>query len=214
MQKISFHTTSWTVSKMILGDTGSEKLEAPGEMIVKFFGDTERCRSVYMNEDFIERTFTEANPVNNNADNCPSFSIPPIEDSYEEGIFGESNQSDELLAEAAKVVLDSGIATISIIQKNLRIGYARSARLLDFLEEKGVVSEFDGSRPRKILMTRKQVASLFPNDSSCDEKTEPQQQTTQENTSVAELPEEKCHPKSKRKKNVIENIIAWFKGED
>ena len=230
MQKISFHTTSWTISKMILGETGAEKLDAPGEMMVKLFGDTEKCNSVYMNEEFIERIFTETNSVNNDVSISSSSLIQPKENSHEGELFGEDDHDDELLAEAAKVVLDSGVASIAMIQRKVRIGYARSARLVDLLEEKGVVGEFDGSRPRKILMTKKQVASLFSNDLLWNEKNEQQQQTMQDSisseklneqqqqtmqdsVSSEKLSEKKFSPKAKHK-NIITDIIAWFKGED
>ena len=77
------------------------------------------------------------------------------------GVFGEGKQEDELLGEAVRIVLDSGQASISMIQRKLRVGYARAARLVDMMEEQGYVSGFDGSKPRKVLIKRAQWEALF-----------------------------------------------------
>ena len=77
------------------------------------------------------------------------------------GVFGEGKQEDELLGEAVRIVLDSGQASISMIQRKLRVGYARAARLVDMMEEEGYVSGFDGSKPRKVLIKRAQWEQIF-----------------------------------------------------
>ena len=77
------------------------------------------------------------------------------------GVFGEGKQEDELLGEAVRIVLDSGQASISMIQRKLRVGYARAARLVDMMEEQGYVSGFDGSKPRKVLIKRSQWEAIF-----------------------------------------------------
>ena len=74
---------------------------------------------------------------------------------------GFGRQEDELLGEAVRIVLDSGQASISMIQRRLRVGYARAARLVDIMEQHGYVSGFDGSKPRKLLITRSQYEQVF-----------------------------------------------------
>ncbi len=66
---------------------------------------------------------------------------------------GNGKQEDELLPEAVKIVLESGQASISMIQRRLRVGYARAARLIDIMEQHKIVSGFDGSKPRKLLIS-------------------------------------------------------------
>ena len=66
---------------------------------------------------------------------------------------GNGKQEDELLDDAVKIVLESGQASISMIQRRLRVGYARAARLIDIMEQMKVVSGFDGSKPRKLLIS-------------------------------------------------------------
>ena len=77
------------------------------------------------------------------------------------GVFGEGKQEDELLGEALRVVLESGQASISMIQRRLRVGYARAARLIDMMEQSGYVSGFDGSKPRRVLIKRSEFEALF-----------------------------------------------------
>ena len=63
---------------------------------------------------------------------------------------------DELLSAAVDVVLETGQASVSMLQRRLKLGYARAARLMDQMEEKGVVGPFEGSKPRQLLITRAQ----------------------------------------------------------
>ena len=63
---------------------------------------------------------------------------------------------DELLEQAIAVVVEAGLASTSLLQRRLKVGYARAARLVDEMEEKGIVGPFEGSKPRKVLMTKDQ----------------------------------------------------------
>ncbi len=68
----------------------------------------------------------------------------------------QSNDYDELLTQAVDVIFDTGQASVSMLQRRLRLGYARAARLIDQMEELGVVGPFEGSKPRQILITKQQ----------------------------------------------------------
>jgi S-DNA-T family DNA segregation ATPase FtsK/SpoIIIE len=68
---------------------------------------------------------------------------------------------DELFYQAAKVFLENGQASVSLLQRKLRIGYTRAARLMDLLEEKGVVGPFEGSKPREVLLSWSQFEQKF-----------------------------------------------------
>ena len=63
---------------------------------------------------------------------------------------------DELLSAAVDVVLETGQASVSMLQRRLKLGYSRAARLVDQMEERGIVGPFEGSKPRKVLMTKDQ----------------------------------------------------------
>lgn len=66
----------------------------------------------------------------------------------------EIKSKDELFYDAIKIILENGVASTSIVQRNLRIGYNRAARLIEQLEESGIISQRDGSKPRKVLVTQ------------------------------------------------------------
>lgn len=78
-----------------------------------------------------------------------------------EGNIKEEEKNDPLLPEAVELILQTGHASISLIQRRFRVGYARAARLVDDLERMGVVGKFEGSKPRKVLMNMEQAAVLL-----------------------------------------------------
>jgi S-DNA-T family DNA segregation ATPase FtsK/SpoIIIE len=67
---------------------------------------------------------------------------------------------DELLPAAVDVVLETGQASVSMLQRRLKLGYSRAARLVDQMEERGIVGPFEGSKPRQVLITRAQWQEL------------------------------------------------------
>jgi len=69
--------------------------------------------------------------------------------------------SDELFADAVDLVLQEGQASISLLQRKLKIGYARAARIIDSMEDRNIIGGFEGSKPRKVLITKDEVGSLF-----------------------------------------------------
>lgn len=79
----------------------------------------------------------------------------------EEGEGTVPEEEDELLPQAARVVVEAGQASVSLLQRRLRIGYARAARLIDALEQKGIVGGYEGSKPRAVLINMEQYRRLF-----------------------------------------------------
>ena len=68
----------------------------------------------------------------------------------------ESSDGDEMLPAAVDVILETGQASVSMLQRRLKLGYARAARIIDQMEERGIVGEYAGSKPRQVLITRQQ----------------------------------------------------------
>jgi len=66
----------------------------------------------------------------------------------------DGGQKDELYEEAVRVVMESNQASVSILQRRLRLGYTRAARIIDMMEQEGLVGPYEGSKPRKILVDR------------------------------------------------------------
>ena len=72
----------------------------------------------------------------------------------------EELDGDEMLPAAVDVILETGQASVSMLQRRLKLGYARAARIVDEMEEKGIVGPFQGSKPRAILITKEQWAQM------------------------------------------------------
>ncbi len=78
----------------------------------------------------------------------------------------EEQESDELLPAAVEVILETGQASTSMLQRRLKLGYSRAARLVDQLEERGYVGPFEGSKPRQLLITREKWQEMKMSGSS------------------------------------------------
>ena len=78
-----------------------------------------------------------------------------------------AEDGDELLPAAVEVVLETGQASVSMLQRRLKLGYSRAARLVDQMEERGIVGPFEGSKPRQLLITKEQVAGAANGKGRC-----------------------------------------------
>lgn len=150
--RISFAVSSQADSRTILDMGGAEKLLGRGDMLFYPVGESKPIR--------IQGAFISEDEINNLVEYLKSQCIVQ----YEEKIVGEinnnfklsSSDSDELLPSAIEIVVDEGQASISLLQRRLRIGYARAARIIDEMEERGVVGGYEGSKPRKVLITKEE----------------------------------------------------------
>lgn len=163
--RIAFAVSSAIDSRVIMDASGAEKLLGRGDMLfhANGAGKPVRIQGSFVSDDEVERV----------TDFFLQQQTPPVfDDQVLDGIensaapagaqaHGEGKQEDELLPEAVKIVLESGQASISMIQRRLRVGYARAARLIDIMEQKHIVSGFDGSKPRKLLIDQAQYAQMF-----------------------------------------------------
>lgn len=158
--RISFAVSSQTDSRTILDMGGAEKLLGKGDMLFFPVGAPKpiRVQGAYLSDSDVEALVKylkeQAQPVYDEQ----VLKAPPAEgkkavaDEYE----------DELLPQAVKIFIESGTASISLLQRRLHIGYARAARLVDIMEQKGIVGGFEGSKPRAILMSMEQYRQTFP----------------------------------------------------
>jgi DNA segregation ATPase FtsK/SpoIIIE, S-DNA-T family len=149
--RIAFAVASQIDSRTILDMSGAEKLLGNGDMlfITSEFQKPKRIQGAYIGEkevkkvvDFFKKQ-TGAVIYNDEIVEKPknNMSIPG---------FSGDNDGDELLAEAEDVVRQAGKASASLLQRRLRVGYARAARLLDLLEDRGIIGPGDGAKPREV----------------------------------------------------------------
>ena len=170
--RIAFAVASSMESRIILDTTGAEKLVGKGDMLYFPLGDAKptRVQGCFITPEEIDRVVSfvknaagEAHydqdviekiqqAVDAKADKG-SKSAPA--DSAQDG-----EEVDELLSAAVEVVLETGQASVSMLQRRLKLGYSRAARLVDQMEERGYVGPFEGSKPRQLLITKEKWQEL------------------------------------------------------
>ncbi len=155
--RIAFSVSSLTDSRTILDSAGAEKLLGRGDMLYSSpqVSKPKRLQGAFCSDDDIERVVSY---LRERAE--PDYEEEVTEKGNSLGLGGlamanESNEDeDELLPEARELVIEAGKASASYLQRRLRIGYARAARLLDELEQKGIIGPADGSKPREVLIKK------------------------------------------------------------
>jgi S-DNA-T family DNA segregation ATPase FtsK/SpoIIIE len=150
--RIAFAVSSQTDSRVILDVNGAETLLGMGDMLFKPLGSShlQRVQGAYITEEEIAML---VNHWRHQAE--PEFREELLR-RPQDAKRGEDDafdpDSDELLADAAQLVIETGSASVSMLQRRLRVGYTRAGRLIDMLERRGVVGPWEGSKPRQILV--------------------------------------------------------------
>jgi len=168
--RIAFSVASAMESRIILDTQGAEKLVGKGDMLYAPIGNgkPKRVQGCFVTDAEVEAvaTHVKENFVTSydqdvmeeierkaiQTGNKPAASEP--EPSSDELV------GDEMLPAAVDVILETGQASVSMLQRRLKLGYARAARIVDEMEEKGIVGPFQGSKPREILITKEQWAAM------------------------------------------------------
>ena len=157
--RISFAVSSGIDSRTILDQTGAEKLLGRGDMLYYPIGENKpiRVQGAFISEEEVEKV---VNFIKNEEEEnkYEESIIEHIEsESKDSGKLSEGNDGDELINEAIKIVVEYNQASTSFLQRKLRIGFNRASRIMDELEERGIISEKDGSRPRQILVSKEEL---------------------------------------------------------
>jgi S-DNA-T family DNA segregation ATPase FtsK/SpoIIIE len=153
--RIAFAVSSQTDSRVILDQGGAESLLGQGDMLFRGAGSSklQRIQGAFITEEEIAR-------ITNHwaRQGEPEFEAELLEtpeEVVEEGREGDFDpDSDDLLDEAIRLVVQTETASVSMIQRRLRVGYTRAGRLIDMLERRGVISGYEGSKPRQVLITQ------------------------------------------------------------
>jgi S-DNA-T family DNA segregation ATPase FtsK/SpoIIIE len=157
--RISFAVSSQVDSRTILDISGAEKLLGKGDMLFFPVGAAKpvRVQGAYISEEEVEKL---VDYVKKQKEPCYEKTLSDFKEIETDK---KEEATDELFKEALSLVIESGQASISMLQRRLRIGYARAARLIDQMEERGFVGGFEGTKPREILITREQFEKYFNN---------------------------------------------------
>ncbi|GAQ26202.1 DNA translocase FtsK [Tepidanaerobacter syntrophicus] len=155
--RISFAVSSQVDSRTILDTSGAEKLLGKGDMLFFPVGAAKplRIQGAFISEAEVEKL---VNFIKNQKE--PLYE-KNLSDFNEMEMKKNLAQTDELFEEAVSIVLENGQASISMLQRRLKIGYARAARLIDEMEERGFISGYDGPKPREILITKEYFQQYF-----------------------------------------------------
>jgi S-DNA-T family DNA segregation ATPase FtsK/SpoIIIE len=163
--RIAFAVSSQTDSRVILDQNGAESLLGQGDMLFSPVGSSklQRIQGAFIDEAQIA-DLTEAWRRQGE----PEFKEELLEEVEDEGP-GSSDDEDDvlhpdedpLLEEATWLVAQMGTASTSMLQRRLRLGYTRAGRLIDMLERRGIISGYEGSKPRQVLITEADVPRIL-----------------------------------------------------
>ncbi len=165
--RIAFAVSSQTDSRTIIDTSGAEKLLGEGDMLYSPVNSNKAIR--------IQGAYISDKEVSILTETIKEQASPEYNDELVQEIQSEDkdamdkkaakqNEEDELLADAIRLVLESNQASISLIQRRFRIGYNRAARLIDEMEKRGIIGGFEGSKPRKILLSKEEINNYLNND--------------------------------------------------
>ncbi|MDD5246512.1 MAG: DNA translocase FtsK, partial [Candidatus Omnitrophica bacterium] len=158
--RISFKVASKVDSRTVLDMNGADKLLGKGDMLFLRPGEEKliRAQGTLVTDEEIEKVVdfikVQAEPV---------YDEEILKDQPRSGI--SNSEKDELYDQAVRIIMESNQASVSILQRRLRLGYTRAARIIDTMEVDGLVGPFEGSKPRRILIDRQDwiEKNLLPN---------------------------------------------------
>lgn len=160
--RIAFAVASKVESNIILGSMGAEKLIGRGDMLFNPIGSTKptRIQGCFISGSEVEAVveFVKKSGVAEYSEEIIEQIERQAEQKESGGAPGEDGdmEADEMLDSAIDVVVESGQASVSMLQRRLKLGYSRAARIVDQMEERGIVGPFEGAKPRQVLVTKEQ----------------------------------------------------------
>ncbi len=166
--RIAFAVSSQTDSRVILDQNGAESLLGMGDMLFSPVGSSrlQRIQGAYIEESEIERLTAGWRRQGEPEFREELLEVVEAEPEEPAGEDAFDPDEDPLLGEAIRLVAEMQTASTSMLQRRLRLGYTRAGRLIDMLERRGVISGYEGSKPRQVLVTEadlpRVLASLDP----------------------------------------------------
>ena len=143
---------------------GAEKLLGKGDMLFSPAGSSKptRIQGAFVSDDEVEKIvgFVKANGTATYSEEILESIEHSNKSDKELAEESEDDDTDPFLMEAMDVVVETGQASTSFIQRKFKVGYARAGRIIDQLEERGIISGYQGSKPRQVLMTKDRLEEL------------------------------------------------------
>ena len=162
--RIAFAVSSQVDSRTILDMVGAEKLLGKGDMLFSPAGSSKptRIQGAFVSDDEVEKIvdFVKANGTAKYSEAILESIENNNKSDKELAEETDDDDTDPLLMEAMDVVVETGQASTSFIQRKFKVGYARAGRIIDQLEERGVISGYQGSKPRQVLMSKERLDEL------------------------------------------------------
>jgi DNA segregation ATPase FtsK/SpoIIIE, S-DNA-T family len=166
--RIAFAVSSQTDSRVILDQGGAESLLGQGDMLFKPLGTSrlQRVQGAYVSEEeialVVEQTRQRDQELDEGYLELPEVFAADVDDDDAHGEFDPDD--DPLLDKAIEVVVQTQTASVSLLQRRLRVGYTRAGRLVDMLERRGIISGYEGSKPRRVLIDETQIHQYASTD--------------------------------------------------
>ena len=161
--RIAFAVSSQIDSRTILDSAGAEKLLGRGDMLFSPVGSSKpnRIQGCFVSDEEVEAV-VEYIKGDHSADYDDDVMVEierqaAVEKKQKTGLKEDGPDEDPMLNDASKVVVENGQASTSLLQRKLKLGYARAARIVDEMEQRGVVGPYEGSKPRRVLITKDQL---------------------------------------------------------
>jgi S-DNA-T family DNA segregation ATPase FtsK/SpoIIIE len=158
--RIAFAVASQVDSRTILDMTGADRLIGRGDML---FMPIDAAKPVRIQGCYLSENETNALVAYLKDQEKPNYSFTVADTSSSENgsLFPEDEVDDAFFEQAVRLVVNNGQASTSMLQRRFRIGYTRAARIVEMMEERGIVGQLNGAKPREILVSRDEVERMF-----------------------------------------------------
>ncbi len=160
--RIAFAVSSQTDSRVILDGAGAESLLGQGDMLFKPLGTSrlQRLQGAYVSEEEVALVVEQCRSQRGQDLDESLLEAPEAayEEADEDGEFDPDE--DPLLDKAIEIVVQTQTASVSLLQRRLRVGYTRAGRLIDMLERRGIISGYEGSKPRRVLVADSELHTV------------------------------------------------------
>ena len=164
--RIAFKVSSQTDSRVILDTGGAESLLGDGDMLFHPYSSSKMLR--------VQGAFISSEEMNLITGHWRAQAAPEYREDLLQSATGDAGEGavgdggDALMAEAITTVVRTGAASVALLQRRLRVGYARAGRLIDMMEQQGIISGFDGSKARKVLIDEDDLPRVLGGSAPAD----------------------------------------------